>query len=915
MINTLHATIRMTILQKAWLNTVSETLLQTKLFVPGLLPSLIPRPHLIEKLNAGLAGRLTLVSAPAGFGKTTLISSWLREQNQPAAWLSLDEIDNEPAWFLRYFVAALERVTAVDPIFNELLQSEITPEPQLIFTHLLNSLAAQPHAFILVLEDFHVIGDSAIVDGLAFLIDHAPPGLHLVITSRADPILPLSRWRVRGQLNEIRAADLRFTQEETAVFLQHMGLTLTPEQAAGLETRTEGWAAGIQLAGLSLQEHTNPNLFIDSFTGSHHYVMDYLTDEVLSHQLPEIEAFLLQTSLLDRFCADLCDTLRLDDTDVIGNSPSVQILADLEAANLFLVALDDDRTWYRYHHLFADLLRDRLSQKLPADQIAALHRRAAHWLAAHNFVDEALPHAAAVDEWAAVSDAVARLAVPLFHQGRSRRVARWLDRIPDQVVYADPRLSVKRAWLLVFNLDWQGVGRYLETAVFPTDDPVYQAEADNIRAWHAITTEDSARGIAIASDALARLDGSYPAEYGELLSTLSQGQFAQGDFEKGVQTLETALIYLERGEHWAGLSGATAFLMRQYLQRGRLQQARHIGKRFIDRFGSQPMMQIGGGLQASAFYALTLYESGAVTEMEQAERLAARALELAELSMPNAEMGIWMRLFLALVKQMRGDEKNADALAEEAAAQLRLLPPHPALVDHYDLQIRYELLANHNARAQIWIDKIAALDLSLEHPAHIRNQIRQSQLQLQTASKDEEALKVAQQQLAAIADVSHPDFTLMKAHAVLALVNDVLDKSEAALASLEQAMVLAAPEKWIQMFVYPGERMARLLAQVQSQTAVPDFCARVLTAVQMMAGSGPETAVPNMVPGLLDPLTDRELEVLQLLAQGSSNREIANELFIAIGTTKRHIANIYSKMDVSNRTEAAVRARELGLLQ
>lgn len=906
---------------------MSEILLQTKLFKPAQRPSLISRTHLIEKLNIGLNGSITLVSAPAGFGKTTLISSWLPQIEQPAAWLSLDASDNEPAEFLRYLVAALEKVTAVDPILVELLQSEKIPAPHLVFTHLLNSLAAQPQSLILVLEDFHVITDSAILDGLAFLLDHAPPGLHLVITSRADPQLPLSRWRARGQLNEIRAVDLRFTRAETAVLLRQMDLTLNEQQTARLEARTEGWAAGLQLVGLSLQNQANLDQFITNFTGSHRYIMDYLTDEVLSHQPPKTELFLLQTSILDRFCAPLCEELQLDNADKIVNVANSnasarqssivnlsgqQIIEQLEAANLFLVQLDDDRTWYRYHHLFADLLRDRLRKKLSANQIQTLHRRAARWLANKDLVDEALTHAAACNEWKDVANAIIRLFTPLFYQGHLNQVANWLARLPDAVVREHPRLAFAKAWLLYAALNVTEIQPYLNTAVSYTDDLAHLGQTGIVHARYTIAIGDIPGGIAIAQEIYNQLDETFPAEKGGLLSVISSGHFQSGQMEACVQALETALPYLERGQNWMGLADATASLIRYHMMRGCLQKAYRASKRFMQQYNGRPAMQIGGGLQATAFHALVLFELYAVDELDEAERLAVRALDLTSLSMSDAAFIVWMRLFVALIKQLRGDVAAADIQAEEAAAHLRQLGTHPALAIHYDLLIRYYLLMERNSAVQEWLDRVDALNLSDDHPTMIRNRIRKAQAVWQTTSDNLAALQAAQQQLSEIAARPLPAFTLMKAKAVLALVYDALDEPEAAQEALEAALVLAAPEKWIQMFAYPGERMVALLRQVREKTAVPEFCLAVETALRTMGSSA--TAVPGMVPGLLDPLTEREMDVLHLLAQGYSNREIGNKLFIAMGTTKRHIANIYSKMAVNNRTEAAVRARELGLL-
>jgi LuxR family maltose regulon positive regulatory protein len=333
-------------------------LLKTKLYIPPVRPVLVPRPRLIERLNAGLQRKLTLISAPAGFGKTALAAQWISDLQSPVvAWLSLDEDDNDPARFFTYLIAALETVQAdvgVDAL--ALLQSPQPPPLQAVLTMLINSLTTIPADFVLVLDDYHVVEQQPIHDALTFLLDHLPPQMHLVIASRADPPLPLARLRTRSQLTELRAADLRFTPDEAAAFLnQAMGLSLSPEDVAALEARTEGWIAGLQLAALSMQGRDDIPGFIAAFTGSQHYILDYLVEEVLQRQPESIQAFLLQTSILERMTGPLCDAL----TDT-GDGQTM--LDRLEHANLFIAPLDDERHWYRYHRLFADFLRARLRQ-------------------------------------------------------------------------------------------------------------------------------------------------------------------------------------------------------------------------------------------------------------------------------------------------------------------------------------------------------------------------------------------------------------------------------------------------------------------------------------------------------------------------------------------------------------------------
>ena len=387
---------------------MSEPLLLTKLYIPPPRPKIVLRPRLIERLNEGLCSRkLTLISAPAGFGKTTLVSEWVAGCERPVAWLSLDEGDNDPARFLTYLVAALQTIAAnIGAGVLGVLQSPQPPPIESILTALLNEITTIPDNFVLVLDDYHVIDSKPVDKALTFLLEHLPPQMHLVIATREDPHLPLARLRARGQLTELRAADLRFTPAEAAEFLnQVMGLNLSAEDIAALETRTEGWIAGLQLAALSMQGHQDAASFIQSFTGSHHFVLDYLVEEVLQQQSESIQTFLLRTSILDRLCGPLCDAV-LGSPSASGQETSGQeTLEYLEHANLFIVPLDDERHWYRYHHLFADVLRMHLMAEQP-DQVSALHRRASEWYEHNGSTADAIRHALAAEDFARAADLV-----------------------------------------------------------------------------------------------------------------------------------------------------------------------------------------------------------------------------------------------------------------------------------------------------------------------------------------------------------------------------------------------------------------------------------------------------------------------------------------------------------------------------
>src|SRR6266705_2113890 len=436
-------------------------MLTTKLYIPRLRPNVVSRPRLIERLNEGLQRKLTLISAPAGFGKTTLVSEWVEGIEQPrarTAWLSLDEGDNDPARFLAYLVAALQTIAATlgEGVLG-VLQSPQPPPPEAILTALLNEITTLPDHFVLVLDDYLVIDAKAVDMALTYLVEHLPPQMHLVIATREDPQLPLARLRDRSHLTELRAADLRFTSSEAAAFLnQVMGLSLSAADIAALEDRTEGWIAGLQLAALSMQGHQDVAGFIRAFTGDHRYIVDYLVEEVLQRQPAPVRSFLLQTSILDRLHGPLCDA-------VTGQEEGNARLEALERGNFFVVPLDDRRHWYRYHHLFAEVLSAHLLAEQP-DQVSTLHRRASAWYERHGSTADAIRHALSACDFERAADLV-ELAIPAMRQSRQEaRVLGWLKALPDELLQVRPVLSVGYAWALLLNGELEGVEARLQNA-------------------------------------------------------------------------------------------------------------------------------------------------------------------------------------------------------------------------------------------------------------------------------------------------------------------------------------------------------------------------------------------------------------------------------------------------------------------
>ena len=525
-------------------------ILATKLYLPRLRPNVVSRPRLIERLNEGLHRKLTLIAAPAGFGKTTLVSAWVEGIERPTAWLSLDEGDNDPTRFLTYLVAALQTIAAnIGEGVLGVLQSPQPPPPEAILTALLNEITTLPDNFVLVLDDYHVIDAQAVDIALTYLVEHLPPQMHLVIATREDPQLPLARLRARSQLTELRAADLRFTASEASAFLsQVMGLSLSAEDIAALEDHTEGWIAGLQLAALSMQGHQDVPGFIQAFAGDHRYIVDYLVEEVLERQPEPVRSFLLQTSILDRLHGPLCDA-------VTGQEGGNARLEALERGNFFVVPLDDKRHWYRYHHLFAEVLSAHLLAEQP-DQVATLHRRASAWYEQHGSVADAIRHALAAEDFGRAADLV-ELAVPAM--GRSRQEATvlgWLKALPDELVRARPVLSVHYAGALLLNGELEGVEARLRDAEQWLDTKTDMGElALTSSAELVVVDEEEFRGLA-----------------GNIAVYRAAIALALGDVANTMKYARRALdLVPEDDDHWRG--SAAGFLGLAYWTSGDLEAA------------------------------------------------------------------------------------------------------------------------------------------------------------------------------------------------------------------------------------------------------------------------------------------------------------------------------------------------------
>ncbi|MEZ4656657.1 MAG: LuxR C-terminal-related transcriptional regulator [Caldilineaceae bacterium] len=948
---------------------MSTPILATKLYIPPPRPNLVRRPRLIEQLNAGLHGKLTLISAPAGFGKTTLISEWIEnlrstiydlradsaEENafvnrksnivHHVAWLSLDEGDSDPPRFVAYLVAALQTVA---PTLGEsvmgALQAPRPPAIDELMTTLINEMAAAPNHILLVLDDYHLLDAKAIDEGLAFLIEHLPPQLHLVITTREDPNLPLTRLRARGQMTEIRAADLRFTPDEAADFLNRtMGLTLAPTQVAALEARTEGWIAGIQLAALSMQGRDDLVGFIQAFAGDNRYIGDYLAEEVLQRQPERVRNFLLQTAMLDRLCGPLCDA-------VTGQNDGKTMLTMLERANLFVVPLDDQRQWYRYHHLFADLLYARALEAQP-DQVRSGHQRASTWCEHNGLAEAAIRHALAAADFERAADLI-ELAWPTIHGSSFQHPTfhGWMQALPDEVIRARPVLSVGYAWELLDIGEFDGADvrlrdaeQWLAMQANPNAPIVPPAPTMAVVDTEYLQTLPAT--IAVARTYLAQSVGNLSAtvEQGrralELLpeeNYLQRGQaaallglvyWAHGALEMAYDSLAAGMASLQKaGNIPFALSGVYG-LGDIRIAQGRLHDAKRVYEQALRlAHSAQSTEPDDTVLQGTAELHLGLSELHLMQgDLAKALQKLGTSEDLGE----KAALPTWpfrAALLRARIKQTQGDFAGAlDALDEAERTYFR--GPVPDVRPIAAWRARVWMAQSRLDEALSWVqerglsvaDELSYLN-EFEYITLARVLIAQFRRH-RAARTIQDAIHLLDR-LRQAAEAGGRMGNVIEILLLQALAHQTQGDISDALRALDRALKLAEPERYVRIFVDEGEPMAQLLSNAAAGGIMPAYAAKLLStlapdAQQNEDAAWPPEARPAMPSAQLwvEPLSERELEVIHLIAQGLSNREIAAQLFIALNTVKGHNRVIFGKLQVQRRTEAVARARELGLIK
>ena len=902
-------------------------LIRTKLHLPFLRLELVPRPRLQARLAEGLRSPLTLITAPAGFGKTTLVAAGVAGSRMAVAWLALDKNDNQTGRFLSYLVAALQEAdNTIGSDAAQLIAASQQVPPETILTSLINDLDIAHQEMILVLDDYQFITNQAVHEGVAFLLEHCPKTFHLVIASRSDPQLPLARLRARGQTVELRTVDLRFTEPEAAQFLNDvMDLGLDAGSVLALAERTEGWIAGLQMAALSMRDREDVPGFIEGFSGTNRYILDYLLEEVLAGQSPEIQRFLLCTSILERLIAPLCDAVLANDQGAKGGgddrstsseslfaSQSASILEYLERANLFLVPLDDERIWYRYHHLFADLLRARLHQAQP-DLVPRLHFRASAWLEQKGFITDAVHHLFAAHE-------IGRAADLIEHYGPARltendpSVLQMADSLPQEMILARPKIGLYQAWLLIIQ------GRIGKALPLLNDLRRQLAGVDPNSGQRWMQTIIASALAFLASmpvtpefDPLPdyQLLDEIPAEElilrnaADILYGMAVAR--RGHMDRAVE-VSIRSIQREKPPHgMLAIPTLAPFLSRIYLMQGRFGTAASLCREFLDPVREKGIRFIATAGSMEIDLGEVLSERNCLEEAGQHIRDGLQANETWRNIMTDG-FGL---IALTRLLMAKGDYAEAMQVVEkfEIRLQEHSRPPREFDEDLRTLRVRWQLASGILKNSSHWADQIQLSEDFELHPELYRLTLARIHLAQGRYAEVVNLLAGMTMQLAAGSLITRQ----LESNLLLAAAAAGQQRLQEAFGLIDSSLALAEPEGYIRIFLDVGEPVRDLLAAYQ-RSAAPGhtlYAQKILDAFSLKSQANSPGAKPA---GLIEPLTGRELEVLQLIALGKTNQDIARQLIVAPGTIKAHTASIYRKLDVVNRTEAVARARLLGIL-
>ncbi|MHA7156335.1 LuxR C-terminal-related transcriptional regulator [Arthrobacter sp. TMN-50] len=899
---------------------MAVAVLATKLFVPSPRAQTIFRPHLVNQLNAGIrAGRrLTLVCAPAGFGKTTLFSEWIAQTRRQdpqvrVAWLSLEDSDNDPVRFLTYLAAALHRA---DPhVGPEVHDVRLSAEATL--TSLINDMSDGAQPMIIFLDDFQLIEDAAVRDAVVFLLDHLPSKTHVAIASRTDPLLPLARLRANGDLTELRATDLRFTVDEAAAFLnQVMGLSLTRENVAALETRTEGWIAGLQLAALSMRESSDVPAFIDAFAGSNRFVIDYLIEEVLHRAPLHIREFLCQTAILERLSGPLCDA-------VTGRTDSTQMLESLERANLFIVPLDDRRQWYRYHHLFADVLRLRLLAHGPA-RVAALHSRASQWFENDDSPDESVRHAFEAADFQRAARVIEATIPGVRKSRQDATLLGWIATLPEDAKKRRPVLRVFSAWSSLVAGDISSVDRQLSEAErllaagADGEAPAHDSEPGEELQTLPVTIELYRASLAlamgdqagIAHHAKRAFDLAGPEDHlgrGAAAGFLGLASWANGDLEAGVTAFGNSTKSLRAAGNLTDALSTTMVIADMLLPLGRLREAQKIYEvalqQSIEHGAGQPTADLHAGLSD------VLQDRNKLTLAK--DHLAA-STKLGESAFSHEHRYRWF-VAMARVHEAEGAPDLAlESLTQAEQHYRRGFFPEVRPIGGIRARIRIRQGRLPEARA--WVDEQELTSVDTLHYLHEFGHITLARLLIAEHGVDPlgDSLHVARELLGRLLVAAEAGSRMGSVSEILvlqAIAYHAQGETALALVPLERALTQAEPEGRSRLFVDEGAPMLAILRSAAGAGIRPDFVRRLS---QMLRDNDTGDAVALDQPH--EVLSERELHVLRLLATELSGPEIARELYVSLNTMRTHTKHIFLKLDVNSRAAAVRRAESLGLI-
>lgn len=894
---------------------MNSPILKTKLLIPPLQPQLVSRPRLSQTIDQALQTgiRFVLIAAPAGFGKTTAICSWVQQNHRQAAWVSLDENDNDPTVFWAYVIAALQTTW---PDFGAAIEAKLAAalpsSMESILPELVNELLELAEPVILVLDDYHLISNQEIHAGLAFLLNHQPPQFHLVIATRADPPLPIPRLRAHRVLIELRAEELRFTTREAGILLNEiMGLGLTAEDIDLLERRTEGWGVGLVLAAQSMQGMSDKHKFIADFSGSHHFVLEYLIEEVLDRQAEPVREFLLRTSILDQLCGPLCDA-------VSGISGSTEILAQLYKDNLFIVPLDLEHNWYRYHHLFGELLANHLNKELMPEEVDKLHRRASLWYEQDENLEKAVQYALSGRDHERAADLIERAASTVIAGGQVKILLQWINALPEEVIKAHPQLLMRLGWSTFLSGKVKQAAEILikagqALALVPAgpERDLLRGQLSAMLATLNALTRDLEGAIAQAREALEKLPRQEFSYRARARRALGVCYMLLGDLGKALQQLEAARILALEGQNQFLASEVLSQIATLRKHQGQLKKAYQAYRQILDQFAvpeEAPPACLGFvGLAEIALEG---------NDLPAAEKYLETGIKLAY----KGNIGYPLQpafLIQGLLRQAQGDRQGArEAIAKGQSLSQAGGGSLESILGLAGFQVRLSLQLGELERAQQWArgEQLPG-DWSFENLPFVLYEIQQSLLARVYLSSGEMVKVFAiYEHMCTPARDGGRLARVIELSLVCALALQAVGREREAFEMFQDCLDLAEPGGYLRLFLEAGESVRSLLEQAAARGHKAGYVAGLLSALGRPPADIREAAAVVRPQALVEQLTIRELEVLRMICEGCSNQQIAGALGVSVNTIKKHTSNIYGKLGVRNRAQAVIRAREIELI-